>query len=290
MKNEKHKIVLISGASSGLGKALTMELAQRGWQVFAGIRKPQDAKQFSTDKTGNITSILLDVTNTAHIEAVFEQLQKELKAEGLAALINNAGINYIAPFEIADAGRERELWETNVFGAVQLTRKLLPLLRAFGQKQAQEAKILNVSSIGGILGLPWESAYHASKFAVLGWSQSLRAELAPLGVQVHCFLPGGMKTSIFKKASTSDLDLPEILSPDIQTYYRQNYQGMLKTMTDFENGAAPVEQAAQKIANTLEKGNVGLRLYFGKDALFLRIASWLGLGDVLVKRFVHGGN
>lgn len=286
MEQKDQPTVLITGAASGLGKALTLKLAQCGWLVFAGVRKEQDVRQLKEQKLSNLQPLLLDVTVPEQIAAAFQQIQEFTQKQGLTALINNAGVNYIAPFELAEAQKERALMETNLWGAMQTSRAMLPLLRQYTQFHAQKAMIINVSSIGGVLGLPWESAYHASKFAVLGWSQSLRAELAALGINVVCFLPGGMKTAIFKKAAGSNFPSSASLDPQLQNYYARNHQGMIQTMADFENSAAPVEQAALKIVRILERRNAPLRVYFGVDAFFLRLITALGLGNVLLKRFV----
>jgi short-subunit dehydrogenase len=178
------------------------------------------------------------------------------------------------------------LFETNLFGAMQLTRRMLPLLHQFVIANNQKARIINVSSIGGVFGLPWEAAYHASKFAVIGFSQSLRYELAPLKISVCCFVPGGMKTSIFQKSiAESKTEIQNNGSPHF-SFYRKNLLHMNAVMRNFQKSSATPQQGAKAISRLLQKNKMPLRKYFGADAKFIGILMWLGLADLLKNQFV----
>ncbi len=277
---ENKKYALVTGASSGLGNAIVLSLVNQNYIVFAGIRKEADKQQFASHK--NITPVLLDVAKKKDIENAYQLISETTQDAGLAVLVNNAGINYISAFELADENRERELIEVNLLGAMSLTRILLPLLHQYAQ--TENAKIINVSSMGGFFGLPWEAAYHASKFAMIGFSQSLNYELKHLNISVCCFIPGGMKTNIFKK-SVETSSVYQHQSNQHSAFYERNVKHMQNVMQGFDKSAAPVEKAAQTIAKLLRKNKMPLKKYFGLDAKFVRVFTWLGLQNVLSKRF-----
>jgi short-subunit dehydrogenase len=279
---EKKKYALVTGASSGLGNAVALSLANKNYTVFAGLRKETDKQLFASQQ--NIISVLLDVTKPQEIENAFRFISEQTESRGLAVLVNNAGINYISAFELADENRERELIEVNLLGVMSLTRKMLPLLHQYVSSTNSTAKIINVSSMGGFFGLPWEAAYHASKFAMIGLSQSLAYELEHLKISVCCFVPGGMKTNIFKKSViTSSANQRQ--SHQHSVFYERNVKHMQTVMQGFDKSAAPVEKAANAITNLLRKNKMPLKKYFGMDAKFVRVFTWFGLQNSLSKRF-----
>ena len=274
---------LVTGASSGLGNAITFELAQHNYAVFAGIRNEADKQQFVSNQ--NIIPLLLDVTKPQDIETAQRFISDETNNSGLALLINNAGVNYITAFELADENRERQLMEVNFFGAMSLTRKLLPLLHLHISTSNSAAKIINVSSIGGVFGLPWEAAYHASKFAMIGWSQSLRYELEELNISVCCFIPSGMKTKIFQKSIENSGSISANNQHKHFSYYKRNLEKMNLTMQKFEKGSATTQQAAKAISALLKKGKLPTKSFFGSDAKIIRVFNWLGLIGLLKGQF-----
>jgi short-subunit dehydrogenase len=279
------KHVLVTGASSGLGNALTCQLAKMGFFVFAGFRN--EADKIALLKWENVYPIKLDITKKDEIESAFLTIRQQVGESGLYALVNNAGINYITPFEKADEGKERELMEINLLGAMGLTRRMMPLFRLSASYYNWKARIINVSSIGAIFGLPWEAAYHASKFALLGWSQSLRYELEALNISVSCFIPGGMKTRIFEKSIVAvSMKNEESSTNDLWAYYRKNLQKMNTVMRQFERSAADPQQAANSVVKLLKMKDPPLKCYFGKDAAFIRALTWIGVAHLLRGMFV----
>ena len=280
MNDQKH--VVITGTSSGLGFALAQQLAASGYTVFAGVRKQADTDRFSHPR---IYPVLCDVTQPEQLQQVYDQVERTSGGTGLFALINNAGINYISPFETADMVQERKLMDVNLFGAMDITRTMLPLMHRYTAGSRRRARIVNVGSIGGIFGLPWEATYHASKFAMLGWSQSLRYELDALQIDVSCFLPGGMKTEIFQKARNGGVREGQNGHPHSR-YYASNRAHMHQVMHRFESGAASPGKAACAIQKILEKKKPPLKAYFGTDAFFIRTLTGLGLAGMLKSQFV----
>jgi short-subunit dehydrogenase len=280
---KKQKFVLVTGASSGLGKALALDLSSNGYTTLAGVRSENDKLLFSDHP--NIVPIILDVSKAESISLAFQFISGKTNQQGLYALVNNAGINYLSAFELADDRKERELFEVNLFGAMQLTRKMLPLLHQFVNSSSRTAKIINVSSIGGILGLPWEASYHASKFAMIGFSQSLRYEVEKLGISVCCFIPGGMKTNIFRRSiAASEVAEPNNFHQHL-SFYQKNLKHMNNVMRGFEKSSVAPQQAAKTISKLLRKEKLPMKKYFGADTMFIKIFIWLGLTGLLKGRF-----
>lgn len=281
-KMKKQKYILVTGASSGLGNALAKELSANGYSVFAGVRTEKDKQIFK--ENNNVIPIILDVAKPEQIHSAVQQISEITQQQGLFALINNAGINYISAFELADENKERQLFEVNLLGAMVLTRAILPLLHKNVSATNTKAKIVNVSSMGGFFGLPWEAAYHASKFAMIGFSQSLRYELEKLNIDVCCFIPGGMKTNIFEKSVVSSSENRNKSNQHF-SFYERNEKHMQTVMRGFDKSAAPVEKPAKVIVNLLAKNKMPLKKYFGMDAKFVRVFTWLGLQGLLSNRF-----
>ena len=179
------KTALITGCSSGIGAAAAKHFAAQGWSVAATMRHPE--KDAALKDVANIKLFALDVTDKTSIgNAVAETL----KAFGhIDALINNAGYGLFGPFETADDADIERQFATNLFGLFDVTRAVLPAMR-----EQKSGVIVNVSSIGGLTTFPMNSLYHATKFAVVGFSESLNFELAPFNIRVKVVAPGGVST------------------------------------------------------------------------------------------------
>jgi NAD(P)-dependent dehydrogenase (short-subunit alcohol dehydrogenase family) len=179
------KTILITGCSSGIGEATARHFAAQGWNVAATMRNPAAAKQL--EGVPNIKLFALDVTDKASVEkAVAEALAA---FGGIDALVNNAGYGLFGPFETASDEAIARQFQTNVFGLFDVTRAVLPTMRA-----QHSGVIVNISSIGGLTTFPLNSLYHATKFALVGFSESLGFELAPFGIKVKIVAPGGVAT------------------------------------------------------------------------------------------------
>jgi short-subunit dehydrogenase len=186
--------ILITGASQGIGRALALEAAQRGAMVLAAARNEELLAELVTEaksKNRNIHTIKADVTHPSDRLSMVEAAQRLLG--GLDVLINNAGIGATGHFADAKPERMRQIFEVNFFGLTETTRVCLPLL-----KQGRTPAILNISSVAGRRGLPARSDYSASKFAVQGFSEALRAELAKDGIDVLLVNPGLTQTNFSK--------------------------------------------------------------------------------------------
>jgi len=280
------QFVLLSGASTGIGNATALYLANQGMIVYAGVRNEKDAAALRAAAPDHIRPIQLDVTKPEDIKAAFERLDAETGQAGLTALINNAGINYVAPLELSEEKKVRQLMEVNVFGLINLTQKMLPLLQRNGQNNPAGAKIINVGSIGSAIGIPWEFAYHTSKFAVLGLSQSWKFELEALNIKVACIMPGGIKTPFFTKTNNDIHIATAALAGPNGSYYRRNMEAMTTVANTAARFASPPEKVAKAIQKAIQAKRPRLRILVGVDAKLIYTLVWLGWTRLLKGQFV----
>lgn len=184
----KKQTVLITGASSGIGKATAQRFLAAGWNVAATMRQPGAA----ADHPG-LTLLPLDVTSPASIEAAIADAERLLGP--LDVVVNNAGYGLVGPFEAATDEQIRRQFETNVFGLMNVVRAVLPGMRA-----RRSGVIINVASMGGRITFPLYSLYHGTKWAVEGFSESLQYELEPFGIRVKIIEPGAIKTDFYDRS------------------------------------------------------------------------------------------
>jgi NAD(P)-dependent dehydrogenase (short-subunit alcohol dehydrogenase family) len=182
---DKKRTWLITGCSTGLGRALAEVLIGRGEQVFATARRPEELADLVDGKV-NAHALKLDVTSVDDIKSV---AAAAAKAGGIDVLVNNAGYGYLTAFEEADEKGYRDQFETNVFGLIAMTKAVLPAMRERGS-----GHIVNIASVGGLVGNPGSAYYAATKFAVVGLSDALSKEVGPLGVKVTVVEPGPFRT------------------------------------------------------------------------------------------------
>ncbi len=184
--NANAPVVLISGCSTGIGRALAMEFAARNWRVFATARKPAAINDL---KALNAEVAALDVTDEKSIAACVDSVIA--KAGRIDMLVNNAGLLLVGPLVELETSELRRQFETNVIGLAALTRAVTPHM--IGRKSG---KIVNISSVSGVLPTPFAGAYGSTKAAVTALSDSLRMELAPFGITVVTVQPGGIKSNL----------------------------------------------------------------------------------------------
>jgi NAD(P)-dependent dehydrogenase (short-subunit alcohol dehydrogenase family) len=257
------KNILVTGTSTGIGLATAIALANSGYHVFAGVRKEADFKQLNHK---NITPIILDVTSAESRKTAFEFITQQVGDNGLHALVNNAGINYVAPLELMDEAKLRAMMDINVFGLVAMSKEVLPLLFQGRKQSGLRTKIINISSIGGAVGLPWEFGYHASKFAVNGLSQSLRIELAPLGIDVTAVMPGAIKTLFVDKSKENKNHINIDSSNPRASYYNQNLNNFeALAETAFKSASKP-EKVGEVVLKEVRKNRSTSRVRVGTDA------------------------
>lgn len=255
-------LALVTGASTGIGRATALRLHAAGWHVLAGVRDAPAAQrlQAESDDSGRLEPLTLDVTDAAHLAAAAARVQELAASDGsgLDALVNNAGIGVGGPLELIDAEDMRGQFEVNVFAPVALTQTLLPALRR------ARGRVVFVSSIGGRVATPFLAPYSASKHAVEAIADALRVELLSSGVQVALIEPGSVATPIWDKGreQAQRVSIPQELNP----YYGHVVAAMERTIEQTERRGIPPEQVAAMIARALSARRMRSRYPVGRDA------------------------
>ena len=190
MSNRDQKAIFITGASSGLGRATAKLFASKGWKVIASMRDPKKEKELG-DISG-IQLMSLDVTDPRQIENVAEQV---VASGGVDVVFNNAGYGLAGPLEGLTDEQILRMVNTNMLGAIRTTKAFIPHFR-----EKRRGLSINTTSIGGLLTVPFNSIYHATKWALEGWSESMAFELSQFGIGIKTVEPGGMKTDFFTRS------------------------------------------------------------------------------------------
>jgi NAD(P)-dependent dehydrogenase (short-subunit alcohol dehydrogenase family) len=277
---------LITGASTGIGRATALRLAAGGWTVFAGVRDPVAGERLLAETVaGQVIPLTLDVTDPGQIEQARARVQEETTRTGgsqggrLDALVNNAGIGVGGPLELVSPEDLRMQFEVNVFGQIAVTRALLGALRA------ARGRIVLVSSIGGRVAVPYNGPYAASKHAIEALGDALRGELYSSNIHVSLIEPGSVKTPIWDKArATADgVQVPA----ELQHEYGRVPAAFAKVLADTERRGVPPEQVAATIERALTARRPRARYLVGRDARGMVLAHALlptGAFDRVLRR------
>ncbi len=214
--------VVITGASSGIGRATAEHLASRGWTVFAGVRKAEDGEPLVRAQA-SIRPVILDVTKRDQVEAAARLVGTALDGRKLSGLVNNAGIAAIGPLAVQPMDEIRQHFDINVLGLLEATQGFAGLLGMDTERTGPPGRIVNISSFGGRISAPFLSAYSATKAAVESLTDSLRRELVVYGIDAICIAPGAIRTPIWDKAEEREQALPYANTPwaePIRTFTR----------------------------------------------------------------------
>jgi short-subunit dehydrogenase len=269
--NASEKFVMITGASSGIGRVTALSLNRAGYHVFASVRRIEDGASLQTSTDQRLTPLTLDVRSPEQIAAAFLKVKEITAGRGLFALINNAGINYNAAYEYTDESKARALMDVNLFGVHALSIAMLPLLRLGAAMSGTTAKLVNLGSIGSLVGIPWEAFYHASKFAVLGLSESIRNEVYAQNIRVSVVMPGGIKTAFIAKSKQSVEDAKISMPLEGLDLYGSGLTKMAETTNLVDRFGSEPELVARRIANIIAMHNPPFRALVGSDAKFINL-------------------
>ncbi|RKF30666.1 oxidoreductase [Paraburkholderia fungorum] len=255
MMNRDNPVWLITGCSTGFGRELAKLVLERGWRAVVTARDPSKVKDIAEAHGERALVLPLDVTNRQQIDDVVTQATQRFGR--IDALVNNAGYGYLAAIEEGEDDEVRAMFETNVFGLVDITKAVLPIMR-----KQRSGLIVNVSSIGGIASFAATGYYHATKYAVEGLSESLAAEVKPLGIDVLIVEPGPFRTNW---AGPSIKQSATVLDDYAAT------AGERRKQTEARSGkqAGDPVRAAQAIIEAALSDKPPLRLLLGKVALEL---------------------
>jgi NAD(P)-dependent dehydrogenase (short-subunit alcohol dehydrogenase family) len=263
--------IVVTGASTGIGRAATMLLASSGLAVIAGVRKIEDAESLRKESAGvgRVEPVMLDVTNAAHITDLVTRLPDLASDSALYGLVNNAGIARVGPTECLSTMTWQQQYATNLFGPIALTAEMIPFLRR------ARGRIVNVSSIGGKCALPFMAPYTSSKFAMEGWSDSLRLELEPDGIHVAIVEPGAIATPMWAKGKDEGQRLSEQLPAHLQQRYGGPMESLQAASTRSAKAAIPPEKVARAILQALTVRRPRTRYIVGTDAHVQALMHWL---------------
>lgn len=199
------RAIVVTGASTGIGRAAVASAVRAGSHVFASVRKQSDADSLKAEFGESVTPLLFDVADEAAVRAGAALTAQALGSRKLFGLVNNAGIAVPGPLLHLDTDELRKQFEINLFGVHSVTRAFADLLGADPQRTGKPGRIVMISSVGGQNGAPFVGPYSSSKFALEGYSQSLRRELMLFGIDVIVIGPGAIATPIWDKAEQNDL-------------------------------------------------------------------------------------
>jgi NAD(P)-dependent dehydrogenase (short-subunit alcohol dehydrogenase family) len=284
-----NELIVVTGASTGMGAATVKELARRGFHVLAGVRREADAEALRGLGIEGIEPCILDITVESDVAAIADRVTRDPLHRPLRALVNNAGIAINAPVETLPMGEWRRQFEVNLFGHIAMTQALLSaLLNSSGT-------VVNISSVGGKFALPTYGAYAGSKFALEAVSDALRREVSDVGIKVVIVEPGAVKTEMAERGIAT----AEGLEADMTSAQRARYGDLSAAIAgqarSFNETGASAEHAATVIAKAATASHPRTRYTIGRDAAILvritRVVSDRVLDRIIrlnLRRFAKG--
>jgi len=256
--------VVVTGASSGIGRSCALRLASAGWRVFAGVRSSADGDVLRASASERLVPVRVDVTDLDSVDQLAQVVASAVGATGLQGLVNNAGVATGGVLEAVDLAEFRHVLEVNVTGQLAVTQRLIPLLRL------GRGRIVMMSSISGRSALPIMGPYAASKHALEALTDSLRLELYPWGIHVSAVEPGTIATPIWAKALATAETLVARYSAETRKLYGPLIDAMLSGLSKV--GGAPVELVSDAVVHALQSPRPKTRYVVGSDA---RSRVWL---------------
>jgi NAD(P)-dependent dehydrogenase (short-subunit alcohol dehydrogenase family) len=250
--------VLVTGASTGIGRAAALRLDGAGWRVFAGFRDPADGESLRAEGSERIVPVQLDVTEPEQIAAAAARVEEE-SGGGLQGLVNNAGVAIPGPLETVPLEDFRRQLEVNLVAYVAMTQALLPQIRR------AEGRVVFLSSIGGRVAFPFAGPYHASKFGTEAIGDVFRQELRPWGLRVSIVEPGSIDTPIWERGQRKATEI-EAKAPNTDLLYGSAIEKFRKVIQDTAERGIPPEKVAKAIAHALESSRPRTRYLVGLDA------------------------
>ncbi|MBO9100936.1 MULTISPECIES: SDR family NAD(P)-dependent oxidoreductase [unclassified Rhizobium] len=259
-KERRQEIVVVTGASTGIGAATARALAARGFHVLAGIRREMDGDAIRAD---NIEPIMLDITDADAITALVQHITEDPQRRTLRALVNNAGVAVNAPLETYALPEWRRLFEVNLFGHVAMMQALLPLLIQ------SRGTIVNISSVGGRVAMATYGPYAATKFALEAVSDSLRREVGSLGVKVVVIEPGAVTTGMLGRVDATGQRVVSEMTTEQRGRYGALMQAVVAQAQASVSGGATAENVATIIADAIVSKQPRTRYTVGRSTAMI---------------------
>lgn len=254
------KSVLITGASTGIGRASALRMDAAGWRVFATVRREEDAEELRRVGSERLAPLLLDVTDPEQVAATAARVAAGVGPDGLEGLVNNAGIAVMAPLETLPLDDLRHQIEVNLISQVAVTQAMLPLIRT------AHGRIVFLSSIGGRMAMPFGAPYHASKYGVEAVVDCLRQELRPWGINVVAIEPGSIDTPIWERGEQRADVAAEHAPPAQEELYGKQIESFRGAVRRTAERGIPPAKVADAIHHALTARRPRTRYLVGADA------------------------
>jgi NAD(P)-dependent dehydrogenase (short-subunit alcohol dehydrogenase family) len=252
--------VVVTGASSGIGRASALHLDELGFTVFAGVRKDADAESLRSQGSERLEPLSIDVADEGSVTDAAARVSEAVGERGLAALVNNAGISVVGPLEFLPLEELRRQLEVNLVGQVAVTQALLPELRK------ANGRIVFISSIGGRLSSPFMTPYHASKWAIEATADALRLELKPWEIDVALVEPGSIDTRIWDKGQAQADEIESGMGERGRELYGRQIAAAREAARRTAADGIPPERVAEVVGRALTADRPRTRYLVGRDA------------------------
>ena len=260
MAKEKGAVV-VTGASSGIGRATALHLDEKGYRVFAGVRKQKDANALKKEGSERLTPITIDVTKPQSIKSAKAKVQRAVGKEGITGLVNNAGIANAGPVEHIPIDAFRDVIEVNLTGQVATTQAFLPLLR-----RAKRGTVVFITSIGGRVAYPFMSPYHAAKWGLEGVADALRREVKPWKIRVVAVEPGSIATDIWDRGVDNFERIAKDMPREASRLYGKQMKAAQQAVVDTGNAGIEPERVAKVVERAIRSVRPRTRYLVGMDA------------------------
>jgi len=251
---------LVTGSSTGIGRATALRLDREGWRVFAGVRRDEDAESLRAEASDRLVPVRLDVTDAAQIAAAAERIEEAVGESGLDGVINNAGVAILGPLETIPLEDFRRQLEVNLTAQVAVAQAMLPSIRR------AQGRVVFVSSIGGRMALPFGAPYHAAKFGIEAVADCLRQELRPWRIAVSVIEPGSIDTPIWERGERIADEIAQRSPSAQEELYGETIERFRKAVRRTAERGIPPEKVAAAICHALSASRPRTRYLVGADA------------------------
>jgi len=261
-RSQQGKVAVVTGSSSGIGFETSLLLARKRFYTYATMRnlnKSQKINDIAEKENLPLKVLQLDVTDDKTVKVAINQIRDE--SSRIDVLVNNAGYDVMGAVEDLSIDEFKSQFETNFFGVIRVTKEVIPIMRNQGS-----GNIINVSSVGGRIGIPLNTAYISSKFALEGLSESMRYELDQFGIDVILIEPGVVKTNFFENADVVNINTTNNNKTSLYSQLTQKLFEGFEPMLKSDSSSSLPSDVAEVIYQTIESSNRQVRYLVGKDA------------------------
>ena len=261
-RSQQGKVAVVTGSSSGIGFETSLLLARKRFYTYATMRnlnKSQKINDIAEKENLPLKVLQLDVTDDKSVKDAINQIRDE--SSRIDVLVNNAGYDVMGAVEDLSIDEFKSQFETNFFGVIRVTKEVIPIMRNQGS-----GNIINVSSVGGRIGIPLNTAYISSKFALEGLSESMRYELDQFGIDVILIEPGVVKTNFFENADVVNINTTNNNKTSLYSQLTQKLFEGFEPMLKSDSSSSLPSDVAEVIYQTIESSNRQVRYLVGKDA------------------------